>query len=301
MTDSPFLHDRQKASFSRVQASIRSAYHRSVNARRRAEFQAHLAGTQSGASLPAHARADPRGAIAVKERYERFERFLCNWCTAGLPGTKPFFEALWAVMRLQVIPEELGGAGRNRIEWEFDDAVFQEAAGKEFMLEAIDVLKGVLAFEEVSSSRLPSPYNKDMGLAALHGRSHSQPLSHRTSTIQPKRARAPSDPFLDASPSVSRPTPSPSANTPTDTPSSPFSGYGDDIMGQLVGGDPTLDDDAQEEFMRTWSSPDLTNPEILELLKLFPSFVSRRPLPRFPTPPPRQPDIEEGEDDAEEE
>jgi hypothetical protein len=35
---------------------------------------------------------------------------------------------LWAIMRLQVIPEELGGAGRNRIEWEFDDAVFQEAA-----------------------------------------------------------------------------------------------------------------------------------------------------------------------------
>jgi hypothetical protein len=69
-------------------------------------------------------------------------------------------------------------------------------------------------------------------------------------------------------------------------------------MGHL-GGDPTLDDDDQEEFMRTWSSPDLTNPEILELLKLFPSFVSRRPLPRFPTPPPRQPDIEEGEDDAE--
>ena len=60
------LPPSQKASFSRVQASIRSAYHRSVNARRRAEFQAHLAATQSGASLPAHARADPRGPIAVK-------------------------------------------------------------------------------------------------------------------------------------------------------------------------------------------------------------------------------------------
>ena len=31
-------------------------------------------------------------------------------------------------MRLQVIPVELGGAGRNRIEWELDDAVFKEAA-----------------------------------------------------------------------------------------------------------------------------------------------------------------------------
>lgn len=82
----------------------------------------------------------------------------------GMPGTKPFFEALWAVMRLQVLPEQLGGAGPNRIQWEFDDAVFKEAAyvpalylalhlwpnisplsrsGKDFMLEAIDVLKGV--------------------------------------------------------------------------------------------------------------------------------------------------------------
>lgn len=73
-----------------------------------------------------------------------------NWCNQGMPGTKPFFEAyvffvipftrfliiypyeisdrLWALMRLQVIPEDLGGAGRNRIDWEFDDAVFKEAA-----------------------------------------------------------------------------------------------------------------------------------------------------------------------------
>lgn len=34
----------------------------------------------------------------------------------------------WAVLRLQVIPENLGGAGGYRIEWEFDDAVFKEAA-----------------------------------------------------------------------------------------------------------------------------------------------------------------------------
>ncbi|WP_233610499.1 hypothetical protein, partial [Corallococcus sp. AB049A] len=60
-----------------------------------------------------------------------------------MPGTKPFFEAFWAVMRLQVLSTELGGAGARRIEWEIDDAVFKEAAGKDFMLEAIDVLKGV--------------------------------------------------------------------------------------------------------------------------------------------------------------
>lgn len=32
------------------------------------------------------------------------------------------------MMRLQVIPEDLGGTGRNRLDWEFDDAVFKEAA-----------------------------------------------------------------------------------------------------------------------------------------------------------------------------
>lgn len=46
----------------------------------------------------------------------------------GMPGTKPFFESLWAIMRLQVLPETLGGAGPCRIRWEFDDAVFKEAA-----------------------------------------------------------------------------------------------------------------------------------------------------------------------------
>jgi hypothetical protein len=45
-----------------------------------------------------------------------------------MAGTKPFFEGLWAIMRLQVLPEDLGGAGSRRIEWELDDAVFMESA-----------------------------------------------------------------------------------------------------------------------------------------------------------------------------
>ena len=74
-----------------------------------------------------HARADPRGSVARKERIERFERFIRTWCTMGMPGTKPFFQGLWAVMRLQVVPQTLGGAGPCRIDWEIDDAVFKEA------------------------------------------------------------------------------------------------------------------------------------------------------------------------------
>ena len=118
----------QRALYSRLQASVRSAYHSSVNARRHAEFQAHICATQPGGSLMPHSRADPNGPIARKERFDRLDRFVRTWCTMGMPGTKPFFEALWAGMRLQVLPEQLGGAGANKIQWEFDDAVFKEAA-----------------------------------------------------------------------------------------------------------------------------------------------------------------------------
>lgn len=42
--------------------------------------------------------------------------------------TACFFHQVWAVMRLQVVPENIGGAGGNRVDWEIDDAVFKEAA-----------------------------------------------------------------------------------------------------------------------------------------------------------------------------
>lgn len=308
------LPPSQRAPFSRIQASIRSAYHRSVNARRHAEFQAHLSATTPGGSLMPHARAHPRDNVAQKERYERTERFMHNWCDAGMPGTKPFFEALWAVMRLQVIPVNLGGAGAYRIEWEFDDAVFKEAAGKDFMLEAIDLLKGVLAFEEAPSLKTSgSPYGhrKDISLPALHSRAVSQPLPSNQKPyevapiVQPKRARAPSDPFLDAPPPRSLGSSSQSPNTESFLSSSkphieeilnPVLRYGETAIPSLQ--EDAIYDDDDDQFLRTWTSPDLSNPEILQLLELFPSFVSRRPLPRFPVSHSRHVDIEEGEDEG---
>lgn len=118
----------QRALYSRLQASVRSAYHASVNTRRHAELQAHICATQPGGSLMPHSRANPSCPVARKERFNRLDRFVRTWCTMGMPGTKPFFEALWAVMRLQVLPEQIGGAGGNRVQWELDDAVFKEAA-----------------------------------------------------------------------------------------------------------------------------------------------------------------------------
>ncbi|KAG6837516.1 hypothetical protein H0H93_008441 [Arthromyces matolae] len=309
----------QRAPFARLQASIRADYHRSVNARKNAEFQAHITSMQPGGSLSAHSRADPQGNLAKKERYERMQRFISSWCTMGMPGTQPFFEAyvlrnpvspnltahdslycsLWAIMRLQVIPENLGGAGSFRIEWEFDDAVFKEAAQ-------------VLAFEDFLSSKHSS---SNVGLspdpAAVHSRSQSQPLpSDRkppkiNSIVQPKRARAPSDPFLDT-PALSRQVAPALSHSSAGATTALLSGPTHDGITEESH---SLEDNlttsynvgngsgTDEDYMRIWTSPDLTNPELLELLKLFPAFVSRRPLPRFAGSNARHPDIEEGDDE----
>ncbi|KAJ6587111.1 hypothetical protein DFH09DRAFT_246142 [Mycena vulgaris] len=299
------LPSSQRAPYSRLQASIRSAYHRSVNARRIAEFRAHLSATQPGGSLLPHARANPYGNVARKERYERFDRFVRTWCTMGMPGPQPFFQSLWAIMRLQIVPEGIGGAGRNKIQWEFDDAVLRETGGKDFMIEAIDCLKGVLAFEErPSSKRASSAVNYAVDDASLaHARSKSQPIlsqatdSAPSRTVQPKRARAPSDPFLDTPALSSSLSSSPSSGTsalvtPTeDAPPSNATFYADDPQQQSS----LAFDDSDEEFLRIWTSPDLPNPEYIDLLRVFPTFLTRRALPRFPiTSAPK--DIEEGFD-----
>ncbi|KAI0374094.1 hypothetical protein BV20DRAFT_936483 [Pilatotrama ljubarskyi] len=314
------LPPSQRAPFARLQASIRSAYHASINARRDAEFKAHLSATKPGGSLMPHSRADPRGPLAKKERYDRLDRFIRTWCTMGMPGTKPFFQGLWAVMRLQVIPQDLGGAGPFRIEWEIDDAVFKESGGKEFMLEAIDVLKGVLAFEETTSlSRSPSTnssvqYNAFAPLSPIHSRSQSQPLPSESaaptsakktppisSRTQTKRPRAPSDPFMDtpalstscSSANTGLSTASSSAADEPITPRTPNAEL-DDLFMRAPPGRDFCESDG---YMRTWTAPDLPNPEFLTLLTLFPPFITRNTLPRFPVTrlADRPVDIEEGE------
>ncbi|TDL25916.1 hypothetical protein BD410DRAFT_783902 [Rickenella mellea] len=272
------LPPSQRAQYTRLQSSIRASYHANLTAQRRAEFQAHLSATQSGGSLMPHSRAHPSSKESRRERHGRLERFIHSWCNMGMPGTKPFFEALWAVLRLQVIPEHLGGSGNRRIEWEFDDAVFMESAGKDFMLEAIDVLKGVLGFEETRAPRRSRSFriSKDTSSSAFHLRSQSEPLSPKppvpprrnkpvinSSTTMTSRPRAPSDPFLDA-PSSSR-----------------F--HVNEESHFMPSNTSELNDDEsnEDEGSRIWTSPDLPNPELISLLGLFPSFVSRQTLPRF--------------------
>lgn len=298
-----------RANYARIQAQIRSSYHTYLAARRKAEFQAHISATVPNGSLPANLRSNLQSPLARQERLERFDRFVKNWCTPAMPGTKPFFESLWAVMRLQVIPENLGGAGSRLIEWEFDDAVFIESAGKEFMLEAIDILKGVLGFEERTTIRLSSSRFSDDTITQQHSRSHSEPsTSLLTPTTSQKstragkkshsnRSRAPSDPFLDTSPAPSVSPHSFGSSVETNGISGvsggvcapPTGAQIEELLARTAGSSrmytPSL---ASEAFdgrsqLRIWSTPPLSNPEFISLLSLYPSFLTRRALPRFPS------------------
>ena len=157
------------------------------------------------------------------------------------------------------------------------------------------------------SPTLPGPtsYSSFGPHSPVHSRSQSQPLPsdltsrNRSSRAPPiasttaKRPRAPSDPFMDSH----VPTPShmsssySSANTmaqlsnsgssTADDPSCPPTPQTEssDPFRQAISAVDAADVDG---YMRTWLAPDLPNVEYLELLKVFPAFVQRNPLPRFP-------------------
>ncbi len=117
--------------------------------------------------------------------------------------------------------------------------------------------------------------------------------------LMAKRPRAPSDPFLDT---PNTHTSSPAADThPQDTmvnaDVTPTTGRDAD---KYPHGTISLDEEEEEDYLRIWTSPDLPNSEFLELLKVFPPFISRSALPRFPTTV-RIHDLEEGDDGGTEE
>jgi hypothetical protein len=171
------------------------------------------------------------------------------------------------------------------------------------MLEAVDVLKGVFAFEEVPSTRIASITSdyQFSNLGPIHSRSQSQPLSSQkpasVAVLLARRSRAPSDPFLDT----------PSTHPDVGPALMDLQGATIDDRLNPIGSSPakslngvSLNDEEEEDFLRTWTSPDIPNAEILELLKLFPPFITRTTLPRFPMPTPaRITDLEEGDDGLE--
>jgi len=133
-------------------------------------------------------------------------------------------------------------------------------------------------------------------------------------TVHGKRPRAPSDPFLDTpAPQAGlsatslhsgriSPAPISTSESYEEPPSpSPISPARDQEELLVTPRGNTVFDDIDTEHMRIWTIPDLSNPEFISLLKVFPPFITRRSLPRFPvtSDPRRHADIEEGEDDRE--
>lgn len=117
------------------------------------EFDALLASTTSGGALTIKGRREPRGAVAKRERRDRLKRFLDTHAGKNNIGPAPLLSALAAVLRLQAQADKKGGAGGSRVEWEIDDAVWMECGGKDFMIDALAVVKGVRQIGYITSRR----------------------------------------------------------------------------------------------------------------------------------------------------
>ncbi|KAF9518623.1 hypothetical protein BS47DRAFT_1482489 [Hydnum rufescens UP504] len=313
-----------RATYTRLQASIRSNFHCDQSLRRISEFRALLSSTEPGNSLTLASRADPLGSLARKERFEKFKHFIQSQCVSGVPGTHPFFEGLYGMIRLQTLPVKLGGSGDRLIEWEIDDAVFMESAGKDFSTEAVDVLKGVLGFREslgdtdgipstpasVFSDTDMSEVGEDRNADGMATPTKMRRINSTPVQMDGSQSRASSDPFMDPSRSYNSmlhvsATMDDATDVDSAEPLTPVDDQHTDSlipkqvpkrnpMGRMDITIPSL----SEPQLRTWTFPaSLTNPELQKLLALFPSSITRQNVPRFKSqstsgPSPRE--LEEG-------
>ncbi|KAF8482208.1 hypothetical protein JB92DRAFT_1688675 [Gautieria morchelliformis] len=154
------------------------------------------------------------------------------------------------------------------------------------MLEAIDVLKGVLGFEEY----LP-PQSRRHSLAPSD-EVPGPPVAAPTPSDPPTtRPRSPSDPFLDT-PALSHSLTTSTSRSPTLQSTTPLPGSQLDVSSahatrHNLPGPPRrsayahkepLDseqDSVDEPYMRMWTSANLDNPELQSLISLFPDFIAR--------------------------
>ncbi|KAJ1304426.1 hypothetical protein OPQ81_005574 [Rhizoctonia solani] len=300
-----------QAKYTRVQANVRREFHITQSLRKISEFRAHLSSVQPGCSLSPAARASPSGALARRERADKLRAFVK--AQSGSAGTQNFFTGLYTAMKLQTLPPSIGGTGKGRIEWEIDDAVFMESGGNQFMLDAIDIMKGVLGFDErplnyrplpCRSFHQPSLFSSTNVSSSSRDRgedpSLSEAINKPTRAAPPGRSRAPSDPFLDptrSSPSMNAalamtlPTPEESA-TDLDSlgPSTPLDERGPEIppraslSDQYAASTYSMDAEAflNEQQLRIWTFPPyITNPELHKLMAIFPSSITSQTVPRF--------------------
>lgn len=302
-----------QAKYTRLQANVRREFHLTQSLRKISEFRAHLSSIQPGCSLSPAARVNPSGPLARRERAEKFQSFVES--QSGSAGTQNFFVGLHTVMQLQTLPPSVGGTGEGRIEWEIDDAVFMESGGNQFMVDAIDMMKGILGFDErpLNSRALPcrsfryrpSRSSSTNVLSSSRDRGEDPSLSEAPGSrpVRPApfgRSRAPSDPFLDptrSSPSINAalsmalPT-TEESTTDLDSvgPSTPLDDRGPEIppVASLSDHYParsySMDVEAflNEPQLRLWIFPPyITNPELHKLMAMLPSSVTSQTVPRF--------------------
>lgn len=166
----------------------------------------------------------------------------------------------------------------------------------------------VLGFEEKLASRSSCVrLSDDSTSAQQHARSQSEPLSSMllapSSSQKPARpalrthsarSRAPSDPFVDSNTGPSSSPRSAGAfqeskrNSSIGVPTPPTGAEIDALLLRTAGGERKYTPSLSSELLdgraqlRTWTIPDLSNPELISLLSVFPPTLTRRALPRFP-------------------
>ncbi|BGP32628.1 hypothetical protein JCM10296v2_004409 [Rhodotorula toruloides] len=226
-----------RTAYARTMAAVRSAFHRDDEIRRRHEIETLLASTlpastikkELGISQASESVAPLRSSAARKIRQQKLREFVDANCAKGLPGTHPFFKALFGAMWLQAMDGRRGGAGGKCVAWEVDVAVFTEAgSGEAWAKDAVEALKGVLGmFERINepsrtdsartsyfdstASETSSVHHADPVVAPVifdHHAAASPPSSSglpqrkQPPPVPPHRGslrnRSGSDPFLDA-------------------------------------------------------------------------------------------------------
>lgn len=142
-----------KATYTKQMAIVRSQFHRDAASSRRAEVDKLLLDTLPSSIIIKAVGGDSslsamRSPRARQERIDRLKKFISAHCVRNMVGAHPFFNSLCAVLHLMSLPARKLGSGKRRVEWDIDLALFCEAGGEPFLADSIQLLKGVLGFED---------------------------------------------------------------------------------------------------------------------------------------------------------
>ncbi|KAA1089542.1 hypothetical protein PGT21_021582 [Puccinia graminis f. sp. tritici] len=167
-----------KAAYTKQMATVRSQFHRDAASSRRAEVDKLLHDTLPSSIIIKAVGNDSslwalRSPRARQERLDRLKKFINAHCVRNMVGVHPFFNSLCAVLHLLSLPARKSGAGKRRVEWEIDLALFCEAGGEPFLVDSIQLLKGVLGFEDHLKPLVASSLRNSFGTHNTSNKSYS--------------------------------------------------------------------------------------------------------------------------------